>query len=209
MRASTLQSIHRRNPSMNRTSICSAARFCVLALITSTLLSLSTFAQDAGQVLQLSVSFRTLKNRTQMSDEKRQQVEALEVKIPDLPDGNYQIVVKLSPKNEELLYKSNPIRIARDVNAQAGLLKMRAVMFRTDLEKRIQIELLAALPAAEYAASMIDLINAGQLSVERTDLKAEIANANSLLDQIAKGENPLQAKRGDIHWAYRSAVDQT
>src|SRR5207244_1579481 len=59
---------------------CSAARFCVLALITSTLLSLSTFAQDAGQVLQLSVSFRTLKNRMQMSDEKRQQVEALEAK---------------------------------------------------------------------------------------------------------------------------------
>ncbi|MEO6725636.1 MAG: prolyl oligopeptidase family serine peptidase, partial [Blastocatellia bacterium] len=305
---------------MNRTLIRSAACFCVLALITSGLFSLSTFAQDASQVLQLSVGFRTLKNRAPMSDEKRKEVEALEAKtfaananknygeavkhmqhgfavmrnqpwtpvvalstatqaklkeaifdpgdtlkltltqiftldepvtgklngalsiastkdgkqetlkelkvlkdvepdftksltleaaIPDLPDGNYQIVVKLSSKNEEMLYKSNSIRIARDVNTQAGLLKMRAVMFRTDLEKGNKTALLAALPAAEYSASMIDLINAGQLPVERTDLKAAIANANSLLDQIAKGENPLRAKRGDIHWAYRSAVDET
>ncbi|MEP7340764.1 MAG: prolyl oligopeptidase family serine peptidase [Acidobacteriota bacterium] len=305
---------------MNRTSIRSAARFCALALITSALFSLSTFAQDASQVLQLSVGFRTLKNRAPMSDEKRQQVEALEAKarkaneekqygeavkymqhgialmrnqpwtpvvalttatqarlkeaifdpgdtakltltqifkldepvagklngalsiastkdgkqetlkelkalkdvepdftkpltleaaIPDLPDGNYQIVVKLSSKNEEMLYKSNSIRITRDVNAQAGLLKMRATTFRTDLEQGNRTALLSALPAAEYVASMIDLVNAGQLPVERTDLKTEIANANALLDQIAKGENPLRAKRGDIHWAYRSAVDET
>jgi predicted esterase len=297
-----------------------------LTLLSATLLalvalaSISVFAQDAGQVLQLSVGFRTMKNRVPMSDEKRKEVEALEAKaraanndkkysealkhlthgmalmrnqpwtpaaaltagthvrlntvifdpgdpvkmkltqiftldepiegklkgalsisvtkdgkqetlkelkqladveadftkpflveaaIPDLPDGNYEIVLKLFPKTEELIYKSNSIRIARDVIVQAGLLKRRAAAFRTDLENRNQTSLLAALPAAEYGASMIDLVNEGQLPVARTDLKAAIANANSLLDQIAKGENPLKTKSGDIHWAYRSAVDDT
>ena len=56
---------------------------------------------------------------------------------------------------------------------------------------------------------MIDLINDGQLPVERTDVKTEIDNANALLDKLAKGEDPLSTIRGDMHWAYRSAADQT
>ncbi len=290
----------------------------VLALLM--LAAFPAFAQDAGQVLQLSVGFRTLKNRLPMSDEKRKEVEALEAKartanndkkygealkhlahgfalmrnqpwtptaaliagtqakldtvifdpgdpvkmtltqmytldepiegklkgalsiavtkdgkqetlnelkqlsnveadftkpfsveaaIPDLPDGSYEIVIKLFPKTGELIYKSTSIRIARDVNVQAGLLKTRAKMFREDLEKKLQIELLVVLPAVEYGASMIDLVNAGELPVARTDLKAAITEANSLLDKIAKGENPLKSNRGDIHWAYRSAVDES
>ncbi|MGH9799820.1 MAG: hypothetical protein ACRD82_05595, partial [Blastocatellia bacterium] len=289
----------------------------VLALVA--LASFSTFAQDANQVLQMSVGFRTMKNRLPMSEETRKQVEDLEAKaraanndkkygeavkhmshgmalmrnqawtpaaalttgtqakldnaifdpgdrvkmtltqiytldeavegklkgalsiavtkdgkqetlkelkqladveadfikplsiesaIPDLPDGNYEIVVKLFPKSGEEIYKSNSIRIARGVNVEAGALKIRATMFRTDLEKR-KSPLLTVLPAAEYGATMIDLVNAGQMSVIRTDLKAAIADANSLLDQITKGENPLKTKRGDIHWAYQSAVDNS
>jgi predicted esterase len=292
-------------------------RLSALSLAFAALLSFSAFAQDANQVLQLSVGYRTMKNRLPMSDETRKQVEDLEAKaraanndkkygeaikhmthglalmrkqpwtpvvalttatevklessifdpgdtvkvtlsqiytldepidgklkgalsiavtkdgeqetlkelkqladveadftkpfsiqaaIPDLPDGNYEIVVKLSPKSDELLYKSNSIRIARGVNAEAGALKIRAAMFRADLEKR-KSPLLTVLPAAEYKASMIDLVNAGQMSVVRTDLKAAIAEANTILDQITKGENPLTTKRGDIHWAYQSAVD--
>lgn len=294
-------------------------RLSALLLAFAALLSFSAFAQDASQVLQLSVGYRTMKNRLPMNDETRKQVEDLEAKaraanndkkygeaikhmthglalmrkqpwtpvvalttgtevklesaifdpgdtvkvtlsqvytldepidgklkgalsiaitkdgkqetlkelkqladieadftkpltiesaIPDLPDGNYEIVVKLSPKSNELLYKSNSIRIARGVNTEAGALKIRAAMFRADLEKR-KSPLLTALPAAEYKASMIDLVNAGQMPVVRTDLKAAIAEANAMLDQIAKGENPLKTKRGDIHWAYQSAVDQS
>lgn len=152
----------------------------------------------------------TLKELKQLSDVTADFTKPLSIEaaIPDLPDGNYEIVVKLSPKSEELLYKSNSIRIARDVNVQAGLLKMRAMSFRTDLGKR-NSPLLAALAAAEYKATMIDLVNAGQMSVVRTDLKAAIAEANAMLDQIAKNENPLTAKRGDVHWAYHSAVDDS
>lgn len=290
----------------------------VLALVA--LVSLSSFAQDAGQVLALSVRFRTMKNTVPMSDEKRKEVEALdaqarkaneekkygdavkhmshgialmrnqpwapinaltaatqaklervifdpgdtarltltqiftldepvagklngalsiavtkdgkqetlkelkpladvaadfatplalETAIPDLPDGNYEIVVKLAPKSGDQLYTSNSIRIARGLNAQASATKARIATIKADLTKSDRQSLLAVLPAVEYKASMIDLVNAGQLPVTRTDVKAALTDAVALLDQLAKGENPLRTKRGDIHWAYRSLVDDT
>ncbi len=294
-------------------------RFSVLALAFAALISLTGLAQDSGQVLRMSVGYRTMKNQAPMSDETRKVVEDLEAKaraanndkkygealkhmthgmalmqnrawtpvialtegtvvkleqsvfdpgdkvkvtlsqiftldepvdgklkgalsiavtkngkqetlkelkqladvapdfskplvieavIPELPDGNYEIVVKLSPKNDELLYKSNSIRIARDVNVQAGLLKTRAAAFHKDMEGR-NSSLITALAVAEYNASLIDLVNSGQMSVVRTDLKTAIAEANTLLDLIATGENPLKTRRGDIHWAYQSAVDKS
>ena len=297
----------------------SSIRLSVLAFAFATLMSFSGLAQDAQQVLRLSVGYRTMKNQATMSDETRKVVEDLEAKaraanndkkygealkhmthglalmqnrawtpvialtegtvvkleqsvfdpgdkvkvtlsqiftldepvdgklkgalsiavtkngkqetlkelkpladieadfskplvmeatIPDLPDGNYEIVVKLSPKNDELLYKSNSIRIARDVNVQAGLLKTRAAAFRKDMEER-NSSLITALAVAEYNASLIDLVNSGQMSVVRTDLKTAIAEANALLDLIATGENPLKTRRGDIQWAYQSAVDKS
>ncbi len=294
-------------------------RLFTLALAFAALVSVSTFAQDAGLVLRTSVGYRTLKNSVPMNDETRKLVEDLEVKartanndkkygdalkhlthgmylmrnrkwtpaaalteatvvklensifdpgdaakvtltqiyvldepiegklkgalsiavtkdgkqetlkelkpltdvapdftkpltleaaIPNLPDGNYEIVVKLFPGTGEEIYKSNSIRIARDLNTQARLLKTRAGSFRLELLQR-ESPLLAALAAAEYKASMIDLVNSGQMSVVRTDVKAAVDEANALLDQIAKNQNPLTAKRGDIQWAYQSAVDNT
>ncbi len=137
---------------------------------------------------------------------------SFEAAIPELADGNYEIVVKLFPKTGEEIYKSNSIRIARDVNMQAGLLKTRAAMFRKDLESRYALlnsPPMTTLAAVEYNATMIDLVNSGQMSVIRTDLKAAIAEANDLLDLITAGKNPLTARRGDIRWAYRSNVDNT
>lgn len=293
----------------------SAALLALMALA-----SFSIFAQDAGQVLRLSVGFRTLKNTVQMSDEKRKEIDALEAKaraantggkygeaikhlshgfalmrnqpwtpiaaltiateaslnqvvfnpgdtarmtlkqiftldepiegklkgalsiaitkngkqetlqelkqladveadftkpfsaeaaIPDLPDGNYEIVIKLYPKTEELLYKSNSIRIARGAIAQAKQLKSRIETVKADLQKRNQQSLLSVLPAIEYDASVIEMVNSGDLPIARTDVKAKLADASNMLDQLVKGEHPLKTKRGDIHWAYRSAVDDS
>lgn len=156
----------------------------------------------------------TLKELKQLSDVEADFTKplALEATIPNLPDGNYEIVVKLFPKTGEEIYKSNSIRIARDVNTQAGLLKIRTKTLRTDLESRytpFNDQLMTGLAAAEYKATMIDLVNSGQLSVVRTDLKTAIAEANALLDVIKSGENPLATIRGDFHWAYRSAVDNS
>ena len=47
-------------------------------LLVAAVLLLPVYAQDAQQVLRLSVGYRTLKNSTTMTPEKRKEVEALE-----------------------------------------------------------------------------------------------------------------------------------
>jgi predicted esterase len=291
-----------------------AALLAILALF-----ALPVFAQDASQVLRLSVGFRTLKNSTQLSDERRQEVEQLEAQaraatqagkfgdalrhyhhamtlirnqawtparalglalqlkadrvvydpgntvrltitqaftleqplagqltgalaiaragggntetpkelkslaavkpdftaqpftleasLPDLADGNYQLRLTLNPAEGEPILRPLTIRIARGLTAEAAALKTRASSVAAELKQRHQEDLLRALAAVEYAVSMLDLANAGQLGIERLDLKGELINAASLLDQLAKGESPLRSKRGDFRWAYRSMID--
>lgn len=133
----------------------------------------------------------------------------IEAALPDVADGDYQLVLKLTPKDGEEIAKPIAIRIARGLNAQAAALKTRIATMKADLQKRNQTSLLFALPTVEYNASMIDLVNAGQLAVERTDVKAALTEAAAQLDQIIKGEHPLKTKRGDLHLAYVSAVDNT
>lgn len=299
---------------MKRLSCRLLAALCALLFC----LSIVSLAQDAGQVLRLSVGYRTLKNSLPLTEEKRQAIEALEAKardanndkkygeafkhyshaialmrnqawtparalgaalqvkaeklifdpnetarltltqlytldeplagklngalaltaknsqqevkqlrslseitpdftsatmieapLPEVPDGDYQLSLKLNAKDGEEIAKAIPIRIARGLNAQAAALKARVATVKTDLQKRNQASLLLALPTIEYAAAMIDLINTGQLAVERTDVKTALSEASARLEQIAQGEHPLKTRRGDVHWAYRSPVDDT
>jgi len=134
---------------------------------------------------------------------------SIEAAIPDLADGNYQLTLTLRPKDGEPIIKPAPIIVARGLSAQAGALKTRAAAVATKLKADKKDDLLLAIPSVEYAASMIEMANSGQLSVERADIKSVITNAAATLDQIAKGEHPLRARRGDVHWAYRSVVDDT
>jgi predicted esterase len=146
----------------------------------------------------------------------------LETALPQVSDGNYQLTLTLTPAAGEPIAKPTTVRIERELNAKAELLKKRIAAIKSDLEQRnqqaepaanqtgtTQHSLLYALPRAEYAASQIDLINAGSLQLDRVDLAMEFANAQAMLDQISKGIHPLKDKRGDVHWAYQSAVDNT
>src|SRR5262249_18458973 len=105
--------------------------------------------------------------------------------------------------------KPASILIARGLTARAAALKTRAASVAATLKADHKDDLALAIPAVEYAASVIELINSGSLSIERAGVKAVITDAAATLDQLAKGEHPLRAKRGDIHWAYRSTVDDT
>ena len=49
-------------------------RFSVLALAFAALISLTGLAQDSGQVLRMSVGYRTMKNQAPMSDETRKEL---------------------------------------------------------------------------------------------------------------------------------------
>ncbi len=141
----------------------------------------------------------------------------LEAVLPQAGAGNYQLLLTLTPtaglNDGAPIVKPSTIRIERDLNGKANQLKARIAAVRTDLEQRNQDvnhhELLLALPRADYAASMIDMVNDGKLPLDRVEWASEFANAHAMLDQIGKGLNPLKAKRGDIHWAYNSALDNT
>ncbi|MCI0390491.1 MAG: prolyl oligopeptidase family serine peptidase [Acidobacteria bacterium] len=134
---------------------------------------------------------------------------SIEAAIPDLADGNYQLTLTLKSKEGEPIIKPASILIARGLTNQAGALKTRAASVAAKLKADLKDDLLLAIPSVEYAASMIEMVNSGQLSLERADIKSVITKAAATLDQIAKGEHPLRAIRGDIYWAYRSAFDDT
>ena len=133
----------------------------------------------------------------------------LDAVIPDLPDGNYQLVVNYYPENEDSIFKPISIQISRGLTRQIESLEARTEAIKADLRKNNRPDLLLLLPEVEYTASMLGLLNTGELSVEKTNLKAAVVNAAAMLDEIAQGRHPLDKRRGDIHLAYRSAVDDT
>lgn len=134
---------------------------------------------------------------------------SIDAAIPDLADGKYQLVLTLKPKDGDPIVKPEAVLVARGLIAEASALKTRAASVAAKLKAENKDDLLFAIPFVEYAASMIELANSGEISIDRADVKAAIAHATAALDKIEKGEHPLRARRGDIHWAYRSEVDDT
>ncbi|HKQ80221.1 MAG TPA: prolyl oligopeptidase family serine peptidase [Blastocatellia bacterium] len=134
---------------------------------------------------------------------------SIEAAIPNLADGNYQLTLTLKSKEGDPIIKPAPILIARGLSIQADALKTRAASVAAKLKADNKPDLLLAIPSVEFAASMIEMVNSGQLSLERADIKSVIVKAAATLDQINRGEHPLRAIRGDVYWAYRSAVDET
>jgi predicted esterase len=132
---------------------------------------------------------------------------SIEAVIPDLADGAYQLMLTLRPNDGEPIVKYSSVLIAQGLNSQATALKTRAALVAAKLKADKKDDLSLAIPAVEYAASMIEIANSGRLSIERIDMKAAIGAASTALDNIEKGADPLRERRGDIQWAYRSAVD--
>jgi predicted esterase len=138
---------------------------------------------------------------------------ALDIALPLITDGNYQLLLTLTLAAGEPISKPLTIRIERELNAKANLLKARVLTVKNDLEQRpqdpTQPSLLRAVPRAEFASSLIDMVNSGAVSLDRVDWQSEFTSAHAMLDQIIKEQNPLRALRGDVHWAYTSALDNT
>ena len=128
----------------------------------------------------------------------------LEAKLPELEDGEYLLSLNLKPVEGEAITKTSVLHIARGLTAQQKALRIRAAKAATEFSSKP--ELLNALAAVNYQLSIPDLVSAGQISGAR-DFKKEIAMAESYLNQITKGENPLRTMKGDFRWAYKSAVD--
>jgi hypothetical protein len=122
------------------------------------------------------------------------------VTIPDVPEGAYQIKLTLTASGIDPVEKATAVRIFRGVSKQASELRERLAPLKAKGVRGVD--------AVEYSASLVDLVNRGSISPGSVDLKRELGIAATVLDQLAKGENPLKSKRGDFRWAYRSTVDQ-
>ena len=115
---------------------------------------------------------------------------SIEAAIPDLADGNYQLTLTLKSKESEPIIKPASILIARGLTNQAGALKTRAASVAAKLKADKKDDLLLAIPSVEFAASMIEMVNSGQLSLERADIKSVITNAGATLDHDRQRRKP-------------------
>jgi predicted esterase len=122
------------------------------------------------------------------------------VSVPEVSEGAYQIKLTLTAAGIDPIEKATAVRIFRGVSRQALDLRERLAPLKA---KRVR-----GVDAAEYSASLVELVNRGAISPGSVDLKQELRNAAAVVDQLMKGENPLKSKRGDFRWAYRSDVDQ-
>jgi poly(3-hydroxybutyrate) depolymerase len=122
--------------------------------------------------------------------------------IPDLPDGNYSLRVAFKPvqagdDDMEVRAAAN-IRVTRGLTAKVDALRAR-------IQKTKDAD-----PSAAYRVTMYDLASTGEITLSaRTDMMAEVAEANAILDDADKKKDPWASRRGDLHKAYLSKVDNT
>src|SRR5215813_11638809 len=81
---------------------------------------------------------------------------SIEAAIPDLSDGNYQLTLTLRPKDGDPIVKPAPVLIAQGLNAREVEIKTRAASVAAKLKADKKDDLPHAIPAVEYAASMVE-----------------------------------------------------
>jgi poly(3-hydroxybutyrate) depolymerase len=122
--------------------------------------------------------------------------------IPDLPDGSYSLRVILKPvkagdDDTEVRANAN-IRITRGLTAKMDALRAR-IQKTKDADS-----------SAAYRVTMYDLASTGEINLSaRTDMIAEVAEANAILDDADAKKDPWASRHGDLHKAYLSKVDNT
>jgi predicted esterase len=127
--------------------------------------------------------------------------------IPDVPAGDYNIEVRLAAEGD-----------APSAAARAAFVKTVPVHVEplADTAQKLRTRLAksgkkggSGLTTAEYAVALYDRADTGELNPTRINFRDEFANANALLESIEAGHDPFAGKHGDLHKAYRSAVDNT
>ena len=132
---------------------------------------------------------------------------AVDVTVPSISDGAYQLTITLMASPDQPIVKSAPIRIMRGFTAETAAVKKQVAATADRMRAAGQTDALRILAPAEYSVSLLALANNGQVSVGQLDIRAELASASSILDELAKDGNPQRSRKGDFRWAYRSGVD--
>lgn len=132
-----------------------------------------------------------------------------EVAVPEVETGNYRIAVQLKPAAGEPIVKYKTIHIERGLAADFAAAKARAAKTEATMKAKRQDALLAMLPTAAYRISLFELGCAGEITFERVDFRDALKEANTMLDALEAGKDPLAARRGEFKKAYLSKVDNT
>jgi predicted esterase len=138
----------------------------------------------------------------------------IEIRAPEIEDGNYKLEVKLKASEGEPIVKTATVHIERGLGAAAVAAKARVEKIKTALgakkqDDKKQDELLASLASAEYRIALIDMASASKINFERINFRDQIQEANAMLDDLEARRDPFAARRGDFKKAYRSKVDNT
>jgi predicted esterase len=129
--------------------------------------------------------------------------------VPGLADGKYRVEVSFAPPSGDPITKSVSLRIAQGLEKRVAAAKERVTQLESKLKAARNDRLLAALATPSYHLGLFDLANSGELNPDRIDFDAELKEAGTMLDQLAAGKDPFDARRGDFKKAYRSRVDET
>jgi poly(3-hydroxybutyrate) depolymerase len=125
------------------------------------------------------------------------------VTLPETP-GGYTLEVRLAGESDPanapvrgVFVKRLPLTIDR---LSADVQRLRARLAKAPRKDGIA--------TAEYAMTLYERADSGDLNPTRVNFREEFARANTILDAIEAGKDPF-AKHGDSHRAYRSEVDDS
>lgn len=128
---------------------------------------------------------------------------ATRVALPEISAGDYTVEVRLTTDG--------------DPPAASGVFVKRLPIHVESISEAIQrtrTRLAGApkkdgLATAEYAVTLYERADSGDINPARVNLRTELAAANAILDALDAGKDPFAGKVGDLRRAYRSAVDNT
>jgi predicted esterase len=124
------------------------------------------------------------------------------VTVPDVAPGDYTLEVRLAADGATAaapFVKSLPVHVEA-LSAEAGRLTKRLAGITRKS---------SATATAEYALTLYNLADRGDVNPHRYKLHDEFVAASAVLDAVEAGREPFATRHGDFRKAYRSAVDET
>ena len=129
-----------------------------------------------------------------------------QVTLPRAAAGDFNLEVRLEAPGEtpvdgarSAFVKNLPVHIEA-LSADAQRLKDRLAKAKQGSP---------ALATAEYALALYERADQGEINPTRYNFREQFADATAIIDAVDRGRDPFAAKHGDLHKAYRSAVDNT
>ena len=119
--------------------------------------------------------------------------------------GDYMVEVRLSADGEA----PNPAARAAFVKTLPVHIESLAEALRQLRARLAKAPKKDALATAEYAVTLYERADAGDINPGRVNFGEEFASANAILDALEAGKDPFAGRHGDSRRAYRSAVDNT